>query len=138
MRARLRSRSAARWPFWLLLVAWASANLPQAATWTVLAWLHEARHFSHQQRLATDVTYLLRGEKAPGLLARTGLPPASPLPPLPPEVALRKMELAFDPVAELLPPELRAARPERVNFALPDTFRVAPPHEPPRTRFLLG
>ena len=59
------STTAPRWPFWLLIVAWVCANSPQVATYAVLAWLAEARQFSHQQQLTRDVAHLLSGEKTP-------------------------------------------------------------------------
>ena len=46
----------ARWPFWLLVVAWGCANGPQAAVYTTVAWLVEARSFSHQYDLTSQAT----------------------------------------------------------------------------------
>ena len=62
---RAEHTTSRRWPFWLLIAAWVSANSPQAATYAVLAWLADARSFSHQHRLTLDVAHLLAGEKVP-------------------------------------------------------------------------
>lgn len=131
-----RHRSAARWPFWLLLAAWVCANSPQAATYALLAWLGEARHFSHQQRLTAEVASLLAGERAPGPgVAMTDAPAKPPAPPLPAEAVLKKLDLA---VERTVGPQFRQAAGKicgASGWTMPDPRRAPPPHEPPRARF---
>ncbi|MEO6244097.1 MAG: hypothetical protein ABIQ12_01570, partial [Opitutaceae bacterium] len=87
------TRSAsARWPFWLLMVAWGCANTPQVGVYTGLAWLSEARSFSHQHRLSTDVAFVLAGKPTPQRIARAvKSTPVRPQPPVPAEAVLKKM-----------------------------------------------
>lgn len=120
-------------PAWLLVVAWACANLSPSATCVIIAWLTEASSFSHQQRLTEATAYLLAGQQPPSLLAKIkqDLPkPAAPS--LPAELAGKKVELAFEAVSEFLPGAQRALG----HFVQPesrqDRRRGAPPHEPPR------
>jgi hypothetical protein len=87
----------ARWPFWLLLAAWFCANSPQAAMFAVVNWIGESRHFTHQQRLVSDVAHLLGGvakEKADVILAvETGLEhPQAPV--VPRDAVLKKIDLS--------------------------------------------
>lgn len=132
-----RNRTTARWPFWLLLAAWFCANSPQAATYAVLTWFGEARHFTHQQRLTAEVAHVLTGEKAPGLLAVLKDAPTRPFAPtVPTEAALKKIELAVEFTAEVLPPALREKVRVARAMSLPDARREAPPHEPPRARLV--
>ena len=132
MRAKPRS-SSARWPFWLLVAAWWCANTPQVAVYTGLAWLAEARSFSHQHRLSTDVAFVLAGKSTPPRIARAvKSAPSRPVAPVPAEAVVKKIPLAFESVAEVLPPALRATRPAMIAWAFPETFRAPPPHGPPR------
>ena len=128
-----RRTQSVRWPFWLLIAAWLCANTPQIAVYTGLAWLAEARSFSHQHRLSTDVAFVLAGKPTPQRIARAvkSVPP-QPLPPVPAEAVLKKIPLAFESVAEVLPPALRAIRPAEIARAFPESFRAPPPHGPPR------
>lgn len=136
MVARTQTRSAPQWPFWLLLAAWVCANSPQAATYALFAWIAEARSFSHQQRLSSDVVALLGGEAAaPAEASRAAAAapsPVEPLPAVPPDAVLKKFPLACEPVAEFLPPVLRADRPADDPRGIPGTLRAPPPHGPPR------
>lgn len=133
MLSSFRHRRSSRWPFWLLLAAWFCANSPQAATYEVIVWLGEARHFSHQQRLTLEVATALGGEQARAAFFTATDSSEKPLaPPIPAEATLKKIELAVHDTSELLPPALRAlARTERA-ILLPDSVRAAPPSEPPR------
>lgn len=128
-----RNRSPARWPFWLLIVAWVCANSPQAATYAVLTWMSEARNFSHQHRLTSQVVHVLTGQSESTQLAAlpaTGGKPA--LPSVPADAILKKLDLAFEGTREVLPIALRERH--RMVRVLPPHERmgVAPPHEPPR------
>ena len=132
MSAKIRS-STSRWPFRVLIAAWACANTPQIAVYTGLAWLAEARSFSHQHRLSTDVAFVLAGKPTPQRIARAvKSTPARSLPPVPAEAVLKKIPLACEGVAEVLPPALRASRPAEIARAFPESFRAPPPHGPPR------
>jgi hypothetical protein len=123
-----------RWPFWLLLAAWVCANSPQAATYALLSWITEARSFTHQQRLTSDVAFLLGGEvPRENAVAKNEVPgPVKPPVPVPPDAVLKKLELSCERLAEVLPPALRAICPNEAVRACPDSFRAPPPHGPPR------
>lgn len=129
----LRRRSTAQWPFWLLIVAWVCANTPQIAVCALLAWMGEARHFSHQQRLTAELAHVLTGAKSESVLAAMSHLPAKPLEPLASAtLTLKKVELGTELMVEILP----AAKTEEVlplvsGFWL-RAWRAAPPHEPPR------
>ena len=126
-------RSSARWPLWLLIAAWVCANTPQVAVYTGLAWLAEARSFSHQHRLGTDVAFVLAGKPTPQRIARAvKSAPSRPVAPVPAEAVMKKIPLAFESVAEVLPPALRASCPALVAWACPESLRAPPPHGPPR------
>ncbi len=128
-----RNRKPSRWPFWLLLVAWFCANSPQAASYRLIAWMGEARHFSHQQRLTLEVATALGGEQARAAFAAVKAAPEKPFAPsIPAEATLKKIELAVQATNELLPPAVRVlVRTERAS-PVPDSVRAAPPSEPPR------
>lgn len=136
MRARFRS-TAPRWPFWLLLAAWFCANSPQAATYALLGWVAEARSFSHQQRLTTEVAFLLGGEKAAAretAVAATAHSVPEKTPPLiPTEAVLKKLPLyAAEGLAEVWPPAERAQIFRAVGLAWSGAGRAPPLPEPPR------
>ena len=104
MRPPLNRRNA-RWPFWLLLAAWFCANSPQAATYEVVVWLGNARHFSHQQRLRAEVAAILAGPEAPVVVAAVhAAPERPPGPPLPATAALKKVDLFASIPGELILP----------------------------------
>ncbi len=133
MKLRRTSRTS-QWPFWLLLLAWTCANAPQTAVYAGLAWLTEARSFSHQHRLSTDVMFVLAGQPVPQRIARAAQSaPARPAVPVPAEAVVKKLPLAFEGLAEVLPPALRANRSADQARACPESFRAPPPHGPPRT-----
>lgn len=128
-----RNRPPARWPFWLLLVAWACANSPQIALYAVLTWAGEARHFTHQQRLTAEVAHVLTGQPTPSLLAAMKEAPPRPFAPVvPAEATLKKIELALERTTDVLPPESGQRTYLSRAASLPDSRREAPPHEPPR------
>jgi hypothetical protein len=136
--SRCRRRlSASPWPFWLLIAAWVCANAPQAALYAGLAWLAEARSFSHQQRLTVEVAYLLGGDAArperTGAIAatRTAATPKAPTA-VPADAVLKRLPLYLEQTADVLPPALGAGRPREIARAAPDTLRAPPPHGPPR------
>jgi hypothetical protein len=131
-----RKRLPARWPFWLLIVAWVCANSPQSATYAVLTWLAEARHFSHQHRLTTEVAFLLVGEKPTSTTAAFAAAPQTPAksfpPAIPADAVLKKIDLAVPPTSELPFPVARSFAHDRITILPPDALTAPPPHEPPR------
>ena len=127
------SPSSARWPFWLLLGAWLCANSPQAATYAFLSWAAEARSFSHQQRLTTDVAFVLAGENRPAESAVAATAPSAPFAPaIPADAVLKKLDLAVEGTIHVLTFPLRAPEPAPLRLELAGVGRSAPPHEPPR------
>ena len=132
MNSRRAPAHPARWPFWLLLAAWVCANAPAIAVCALLAWLGEARHFSHQQRLMTEVACVLAGQETPGVLdAVKDLPPAPP-PALPAEIEFKKLDLALERTVEVWHPAMPDKDFPPTVIALNGAWRAAPPHEPPR------
>ncbi len=133
MKRRWCTHSNTRWPFWLLIAAWICANSPQAATYAVITWIGEARHFTHQQRLTAEVAQVLTGAKVLEAPAVTVGEPVRPFaPPVPVEATLKKIELSTEGTVELSP--LAARKKVRVVRATvwPERRREAPPCEPPR------
>ena len=137
MPSRSRKPAGARWPFWLLIVAWVCANSPQVAAYALLTWIGEARSFSHQQRLTAEVAHVLTGTKAAERISWTKNTEATerPFAPLVPvEATLKKIQLAVEETADLLPPDARAQRRIAGSEARREAWLDAPPHEPPRPR----
>jgi len=85
-----------RWPFWLLIAAWACATAPASLPVHVCAWLRDARHFSHSATLRQDVQALLRGKTSPRASVLATSIPSRPAPfsPAAPEAA-KKIDLAL-------------------------------------------
>jgi hypothetical protein len=134
-----RQHAHARWPFWLLILAWVCANSPQVATYALLTWIGEARSFSHQQRLTAEVAHVLTGTKATERtsLARNTETAERPFAPLVPvEATLKKIQLAMEETTEVLPPEARAQRRVARLEARLEAWSDSPPHEPPRAQGL--
>ena len=128
-----QNRSSARWPFWLLIAAWICANSPQSAAFVVLTWLNEAGQFTHQQRLTSQVALLLTGEKEPDVVARAvEKMPKQPLPSVPPDTVVKKIELGLEKSSKLLAPALRASRPHLADVTDRGRFRAPPLLGPPR------
>ena len=126
-------RSTARWPFWFLLAAWFCANSPQAATYGLIVWLGEARHFSHQQRLSADVASVLAGhEVRPTLAAAHDLSQQPFALPLPAEATLKKFDLFVSTMGALLPPAARSLAPCETIALRPATPWRELLSEPPR------
>ena len=129
-----RHLRSARWPFWLLLAAWFCANSPQSATYALVVWMGNARNFSHQQRLTSEVAFILAGKPEASVEAIAEPPPARPQNvPLPADATLKKFDLFVVFSSELIPPSVRAfTRSERPHRppAAPDR---EPPSEPPRS-----
>jgi hypothetical protein len=118
---------------WLLVAAWVCASTPPATRVAFAGWMAEARTFAHQGRLTLDVARLLTGEhetpvvdRAPNRVA----PPAPP--PLPIDFLGKKLDLKYDEAAAMMPPEWRANPHFSRLIAAPESWRAAPPHEPPR------
>lgn len=123
----------APWPIWLLVFAWFCANCPQTLICTTIVWLGEARSFSHQQRLKSDLAHLLSGEKSHSLLSHVSTLPAAPvkssLPPLP---SLKKIDLAAEAIlGRLAPPPPSPVRASAAHHAV-SALRASPLHGPPR------
>jgi hypothetical protein len=129
-------RSPPRWPFWLLLAAWVCANSPQIATYALLTWLADARHFSHQQQLTREVAFLMAGEKSRdrpvAVVANEDPAPAPKLPP-PAGAVLKKIDLTSEGNSNLAPPASAGLRLAQVNLPAGGRLRAPPPHGPPRT-----
>jgi len=130
-----------RWPFWLLIAAWFCANSPQTATYALLAWLGEARTFSHQQQLSRDVAHLLGGETAPSRVAAVmarakadegalvKLPSSVPA-----SAVLKKIDLSVESVPGFNEPPATAIKRSGLTVGWSDCLRAPPPHGPPRAR----
>jgi hypothetical protein len=136
MRASVNN-SPPRWPFWLLIVAWVCANSPQAATYAVLAWIAEARQFTHQQQLTRDVAHLLVGEKAPthqAVVATSDEGRASEWPrsQVPAGAVLKKIDLSTEKRMEHVRPIAARRSFERTTNWRTDALRAPPLHGPPR------
>jgi len=132
-----RNSTSPQWPFWLLLGAWFCANCPQVAVFTALTWMTEARSFTHQERLTTDVVQLLSGEQpsrpiAEAVARAQDQVPAKPNLPHPAGSVLKKIELSLEKTNEILPIALRANHYSEKVRLCPEPRRSAPPHGPPR------
>lgn len=126
-------RPAPHWPFWLLLAAWFCANSPQAATYEVVVWLGNARHFSHQQRLSADVAFILAGSDAHAVIAAAKAAPARPFAPaVPAEATLKKIDLIVTLSSEWLPATALVRMAGVSELILPVSPWLEPPAEPPR------
>ena len=126
-------RPTARWPFWLLLAAWFCANSPQAATYEVVVWLGNARHFSHQQRLISEVASILAGSDAHDAIATVSAEPERPFaPPVPADATLKKIDLLFTVSSEWLPFIERVRIETETPFMVPVSPWSEVPAEPPR------
>ena len=139
MKPSPRLRRPSQWPFWLLIAAWVCANTPAIAVCALLTWLGEARHFSHQQRLMTDVAYVLTGNQPPGLgvmAAVKDLPLPKPLPATTAGAELKKIVLMVERSVEMQTPY--ALEKDFVIQAITwhEARRAAPPHEPPRVKVM--
>ncbi len=135
-----QSTAAARWPFWLLLVAWVCVHSPQTVMPTVLTWLAEARSFSHQRDLSRSAAYVLAGEKAPSrvsealaLVQAAQQDAASNAPISVPSTAiLKKIDLATERQIDVGLPAERKALGCQVELDYSSRQRAQPPHAPPR------
>ena len=138
---RAEHTTSRRWPFWLLIAAWVSANSPQAATYAVLAWLADARSFSHQHRLTLDVAHLLAGEKVPARVASVALAdderqPTSQRPACPEAAVLKKIDLSSEEGNAVVQPIRVGWRTLSPTDRSGATLRAPPPHDPPRVERL--
>lgn len=132
------TRLNARWPFWLLLAAWFCANSPQAATCEVIVWLGNARSFSHQERLSSEVASILAGTNLAGTKSAVSLAvqraesERPPLPPLPVAPTLKKTDVLFSDFSDPFLPQASARRGRVFSFSFPAGLPLDPPAEPPR------
>jgi len=138
--SRFRRRlSASPWPFWLLIAAWVCANAPQAALYAGLAWLAEARSFTHQQRLTVEVAYLLGGdatrtaEAAKVAATRTDAPAKAPTA-VPADAVLKKIVLALGRGAEIRMPATARGSTSGEQTEDGGIGRAEPRLGPPRVR----
>lgn len=136
-----QSTATARWPFWLLLVAWVCVHSPQTVMPTVLTWLAEARSFSHQRDLSRSAAFVLAGEKASSRVAialarvpasQQDTPPQLPIS-VPPTAVLKKIDLATEWLIDVRPPAEQGALAWKVELGCSSRQRARPPHGPPRT-----
>jgi hypothetical protein len=128
-----RRPQTSRWPFWMLIAAWVCANMPQVALFALLTWVGEARSFTHQERLSLEVACLLTGQCESNTVDSTSkLPEPAPVPVIPIDLLAKKLDLALEQTSEFLPLAVRLVAPMIDPFSVPDSFRPAPPHEPPR------
>jgi hypothetical protein len=143
MRSRTTTSAKSRWPFWLLIAAWVCANSPQVAIVAVLAWLTEARTFSHQRELTREVAHLLSGEEAKSRVAerlgrmwtRNATEDETPQrAPLAPPVVLKRIDLADEAQVAVATPVVQGNFGHAVESWAALTRRAAPPHGPPRWR----
>jgi hypothetical protein len=137
MTLRLRKHSSREWPFWLLLVAWACANTPQIAVFTMLTWMAEGRSFTHQERLKQDVARLLAGQKPTSPIADAVAEvqkrlPAKPPAPVPADLVMKKLELAIEETCDALPARVPVGRYDETAWRCPAALCGEPPHGPPR------
>jgi hypothetical protein len=117
----------------VLVLAWVCANCPPTLICTAVVWLGEARSFTHQQRLTSEVAHLLVGEKPHSLLAHV---PSLPLAPaksaLPPPPALKKIELAAEDTLSWIAPPAPDPLSAPSDLDAASALRAPPPHDPPR------
>ena len=129
----LRKNGPPAWPVWILFVAWLCANSPQEMTFNLVIWAGNARHFSHQERLAIDAASILSGKKAAATANVARSAPATPLIPMVPvEVVLKKIDLFLTLNVEPSPPPMRRQEFPDGSVRPPDSVRVEPPSPPPR------
>lgn len=94
------SRFAAKWPFWLLVLAWICANSPQSATYHAIEWMTQARTFNHQERLAAEIKQTLDPQRHlahshyASWAAKEKSVPSTPKPVTSVDAALKKIELS--------------------------------------------
>lgn len=132
MRPLHRKSTPSPWPYWLLLLAWVCANSPQSASYAAIAWLGEARSFSHQQRLSADVARLLTGEELPPAEIAHAEKPLAEKPAVPAMPAVTKIELATESSVHSLIPDLPVSLLAQRVRLLESALRAPPPHGPPR------
>jgi hypothetical protein len=129
----LRQRSPSGWPVWILFAAWLCANSPQDLTFSVMGWVGNARHFSHQERLKSEVAFILSGRKPESVALSVKPAPARPLvPPVVTEVVLKKIDLYVSLSAEPAPPGSRGLGYRDQSELPPDSIPREPLSPPPR------
>jgi hypothetical protein len=127
-----RCASPVRWPIWLLFAAWFCANSPQSVTYELLVWTRDAQHFSHQERLKSEVAAMLsgRGGAASRSVKQASDRPSPP--PIPAEGVLKKIDL-FAPLAIVSSAPVRQELQFPAQFVrAPDRARSEPLLPPPR------
>lgn len=118
--------------WWLLVGAWFCATLP-AAVWIDL--LHSARAamaFSHQAKLAAEVSALLHAPSRPVTVAPTAAPVGPKKSPPAAEASVRRFELPLLAFARLLPCAPAATFSAPVSSPVPPRLAFDVPHPPPR------
>jgi len=126
------------WPFWLLVAAWICANCPQPGLYAVVAWLAEARTFSHQQRLTAQVAVLLGSDQAAAkpqpvvAAADSSAPPAAPL--CPADAVVKKLPLQVENSGVRPRPSMAELRLGAGESAGTGIGRSPPPLGPPRAQ----
>lgn len=85
-----------------------------------------------------EVASLLTGEEVDGIIAKAReASKDAPKPALPTAISVKKIELAMEETAEVLPLALRAGFVRGEDVMMPEAARSAPPHEPPRAGWLV-
>jgi hypothetical protein len=126
-------RRSAGWPCWILFAAWFCANSPQSLTYNLIVWAGGMQHFSHQERLQTDVACLLTGRKVSPMLAKTPAPSSRPaLPPIPAEAVLKKLDLYTTVVIDAVIPRGRALEFPEWSYRWSNRAQPEPLLPPPR------
>jgi len=133
LRPFLRQRSPAGWPVWILFAAWLCANSPQDLTFTAIGWVGSARHFSHQERLKSEVASLLSGRKQDPIALSAKPAPEKPfVPPVVTEVILKKIDLYVSLSAEPATPGSCGLGYHDQAELPPDSISREPLSPPPR------
>jgi hypothetical protein len=133
MVSRAHRPASPRWPFWLLMAAWFCANSPQSLTFEFVVWFGNARHFSHQQRLTSEVASVLAGEHVVHALAVATEAPTQPFTPtVPADATLKKIELAVHRAETVWPPVVATVVQTGHENLLSSRLMEEPLDEPPR------
>jgi hypothetical protein len=101
----------------------------------VVNWMEEARHFTHQQRLVSDVAHLLGGvaqEKADVMLATKTTPDQRRAPLVPLDAVLKKIDLSEPAEAGVLVVARPTVAPPMIAAQLRTQHAREPLTDPPR------
>jgi hypothetical protein len=120
-------------PFVALLAAWFCSNSPQSVTINLVEWAKNARHFSHQQQLRTEVASLLAGRRSVRTVTAAGSSPkAPPSVPISEGALIKKIDLSVSQNVVGLLPSLESHPFEAGLGGPPKSERAEPAILPPR------